>query len=127
MSLQVKMEPDCCYFYFYYFDVCHCLYINKNQTNNLGFLIEPQRLQIKIVINVLGATLDSVLQFAFEILFSTKDHISLGLLRCAVTARTPADGFSPERQHGPFQALGCTNSCLLAEKTAGTTSSCLPI
>lgn len=46
-------------------------------THNLWLLMEPQRLQIKAVIDILGAALDTVLQFAFEILFSTKSHISL--------------------------------------------------
>lgn len=65
---------------FYYFHVCHCLFIENKQTNNLQLLIEPQWLQIKNVIGILGATLDTVLRFAFEIPFSTSQAFSIGLL-----------------------------------------------
>lgn len=84
----------------------HCLYINKNQTNNLGLLIEPQRLQIKIVIDVLGATLDTVLQFAFEILFSTEGRISLGLFCCAVTTRDHSWLLQPRMTVWTFPSVG---------------------
>lgn len=81
-------------------------YINKNQTNNLGLLIEPQRLQIKTVIDILGATLASVVQFAFEILFSTKGRISLGLFYCAVLTGDHSWLLQPRMTVSTFPSIG---------------------
>lgn len=81
-------------------------YSNKNQTNNLGLLIEPQSLQIKILIDVPGATLDTVLQFVCAILFSTKGHISLGVFCCALMTRDHSWLLRPKMTVWTFPSVG---------------------
>ena len=61
------------------FMILTCTIVLMLKTNSLGLLLDPQRLHIKSIIDILGSAMDTALQFAFEMQFPPQGHISLGV------------------------------------------------
>lgn len=97
-----------------------------NKQTNLWLLIESQKLQIKIVVEISGPALDTVLQFAFEILFSTDGHINQDFFLLGFYKNGPQSSASGQKGTVNLSKIGPHRN-QLAEKTAGKTSGSLPI